>query len=83
MGLQGLVLPFQRFAATTRSLADLSAAMTRLTTQLGFRYFAVTDHVDRTLHDGAIRLHNYPEAWARLHDSKGWARSIRSIDAAI
>lgn len=72
MGLQGLVLPFQRFAETTRSLADLAAAMASLTTQLGFRHFAVTDHVDRAIHDGAIRLHNYPEAWVRTYDSKGW-----------
>lgn len=72
MGIQGLVIPFQRIADKTRNLADLADAMAAMTTDLGFQHFALTPHTDPT--DKAIRLHNYPAVWVDYYDSKGfWA----------
>jgi LuxR family quorum-sensing system transcriptional regulator CciR len=52
---------------TAADLADLLAGITR---ELGFRYWALTHHVDIRRHpDRAIRLHNYPGEWVEYYDA--------------
>lgn len=48
---------------------DLTAVLENVSTQMGFRYFALTHHVDM-VRDGAKvgRIHNYPSQWADYHD---------------
>ena len=60
---------FRRIADATSSteLADLLDCTTR---ELGFRYWALTHHVDiRRQPDKAIRLHNYPGEWVEYYDA--------------
>ena len=49
--------------------AELRAVLTEITTDLGFRHFALSHHVDlRSSSEPAIRIHNYPEEWERYYD---------------
>jgi LuxR family quorum-sensing system transcriptional regulator CciR len=66
---------FERAEAILRDLTqvrtemDLSCALTDISRQLGFEYFALTHHVDiRHAPQPAIRLHNYPDEWANYYD---------------
>lgn len=54
------------------SADDLRLAMTEISRRIGFRYFALSHHVDILRSEGpAIRLHNYPEDWAAFYDESG------------
>lgn len=54
------------------SLDDLSAILWLATISMGFRYFALTHHIDvRRTTLPAVRLHNYPQAWADYFDTHG------------
>lgn len=54
-------------ASTAEDLADVLA---RLTTELGFQYFALSHHVDIAQAGAkAIRVHNYPDRWASHYDA--------------
>lgn len=76
MGMHVLAMALIRVVETAGSVDDLSAAMTAITTRLGFRYFALTHHVDVISASGsAIRLHNYPSRWADYYDARGLAVS--------
>jgi LuxR family transcriptional regulator, quorum-sensing system regulator CciR len=60
---------FQHFSevASGTELADLLDTVTR---ELGFRYWALTHHVDiRRNPEKAIRLHNYPGEWVEYYDA--------------
>lgn len=60
---------FCRLTEAVGNVDDLTAAMTEISTALGFQYFALTHHVDVTRAGGsAIRLHNYPDRWADYYD---------------
>ena len=65
-----LVKPYFRYfseVATGSELADLLESVTR---DLGFRYFALTHHVDiRRNPDKTIRLLNYPGEWVEYYDA--------------
>jgi LuxR family quorum-sensing system transcriptional regulator CciR len=58
---------------TTES--ELAEAIGAVTADLGFRYFALTHHVDVRKSNGAIRLHNYPAEWAEWFDEHGLSGS--------
>lgn len=48
---------------------QLAAALGNICTQMGFKYFALTHHVEVTR--GAanvVRIHNYPSQWVAYHD---------------
>lgn len=47
---------------------QLIEALTDVTADLGFRYFALAHHVDVRTSARAIRLHNYPAGWAEWFD---------------
>ena len=60
---------FLRDVSETNSESELEAALAVVTCELGFRYFALTHHVDiRRASQPAIRLHNYPEDWVEYYD---------------
>lgn len=55
---------------TATSADDLAAALTTISGELGFQYFALSHHVDIAVAGGnAIRLHNYPARWADYYEA--------------
>ena len=48
----------------------LAEALADVSSDLGFRYFALTHHVDIRRSSAAIRLHNYPRGWAEWFDEQ-------------
>lgn len=70
-----LVWPFAQQCARAQDLSDLKDLLQVETARLGFRYFCCVSRVgpDRNA-QGALNLHNYPEAWvdhynrAKLYD---------------
>jgi LuxR family quorum-sensing system transcriptional regulator CciR len=48
----------------------LAGALAEITHELGFRYFALTHHVDVRESSAAVRIHNYPEGWAEWFDEE-------------
>lgn len=70
MGIE-MIVRFMRLVEAVATADDLTAAMTTVTTELGFQYFALSHHVDVVAAAGrAIRLHNYPARWADYYDAK-------------
>lgn len=49
---------------------DLAGALGDFAADLGFRYFALTHHVDVRNTSSAIRIHNYPHGWADWFDEQ-------------
>jgi LuxR family quorum-sensing system transcriptional regulator CciR len=66
----------------------LAGALADVSRDLGFRYFALTHHVDVRRSSAAIRIHNYPEGWAEWFDEQSLgatdpvhrASNITSVD---
>jgi LuxR family transcriptional regulator, quorum-sensing system regulator CciR len=50
--------------------AALAEALGEIAGDLGFRYFALTHHVDVRRSSAAIRIHNYPDGWAEWFDDR-------------
>lgn len=61
---------FVRDVRELQSEAELSAALGEVAADLGFRYFALTHHVNVRESNAAIRLHNYPDGWEEWFDAK-------------
>ena len=61
---------FVRDVRELESEADLAEALKEITCDLGFRYFALTHHVDVRRSSAAIRIHNYPAGWAEWFDDQ-------------
>lgn len=62
------------FVRDVRDLAteeDLAEALGEVSFDLGFRYFALTHHVDVRKSSAAIRIHNYPPGWEEWFDDQG------------
>jgi len=67
-----------RLVEAVGSVDDLTAAMIELTAMLGFQFFALSHHVDvRNAAPSALRLHNYPQAWADFYDECGFGVRAR------
>ena len=72
---------FDRVSAFVRDVRqvqdedELAQALSEITSQLGFRYFALTHHVDVRRSNAAIRLHNYPAGWAEWFDEQSLGNS--------
>lgn len=49
---------------------ELAEALGDVAKDLGFRFFALTHHVDVRKSSEAIRLHNYPTGWAEWFDDQ-------------
>jgi LuxR family quorum-sensing system transcriptional regulator CciR len=54
-----------------RSEEDLAGALGDVAHDFGFRFFALTHHLDIRRASGGIRLHNYPDGWADWFDDQG------------
>jgi LuxR family quorum-sensing system transcriptional regulator CciR len=67
---------FSRVDAFVRDVRDLetedalAGALSDLSGDLGYRYFALTHHVDVRRSSAAIRIHNYPDGWAEWFDDQ-------------
>lgn len=67
---------FSRVDAFVRDVRELETeealaeALGDVSNDLGFRYFALTHHVDVRKSSAAIRLHNYPPGWAEWFDEQ-------------
>jgi len=69
----------QQFALAVEaaaSIGELGGLVDAITREMGFRYFALTHHVD-ILHSAqpTIRIHNYPAEWEAFFDAEGLGRS--------
>ncbi len=62
---------FVRDAAQLRTEGELAEALAELTSDLGFRYFALTHHIDPLERSELVRIHNYPDGWERYFDDMG------------
>lgn len=57
--------------AGATSLDDLTPVLAAIAIEMGFRYFALTHHLDiPRAPQPAVRLHNYPAAWADYFDAE-------------
>lgn len=71
---------FDRVNAFLRDLSgletegDVAGALGDLARDLGFRYFALSHHVDIQKSAAAIRIHNYPSGWAEWFDEQELGR---------
>ena len=67
---------FDRVEAFVRDVRELethealAGALEDVSRDLGFRYFALTHHVDVRKSNAAIRMHNYPQGWAEWFDDQ-------------
>jgi LuxR family quorum-sensing system transcriptional regulator CciR len=66
----GRVDAFVREVRELETEEALAGALADVSNDLGFRYFALTHHVDVRLSRAAIRIHNYPAAWAQWFDAQ-------------
>lgn len=70
LGMFGRVEEFVRDVRELANVDQLAEAIGAVARDLGFRYFALTHHVDVRRSAGAIRLHNYPAGWAEWFDQQ-------------
>lgn len=61
---------FVRDVRDLRTEDELAEALGEISSDLGFRYFALTHHLDVRKSSSAIRLHNYPSGWAEWFDEQ-------------
>jgi LuxR family quorum-sensing system transcriptional regulator CciR len=65
--------PFLRNVTEIANETDLADALREISGELGFSYFALSQHVDfRRLREPGMRLHNYPDEWAEYYDGNGF-----------
>ncbi len=70
-GMFDRVEAFVRDVRQVSSEQELTEALGYITSELGFRYFALAHHVDIRKRQEAIRLHNYPDGWENWFDDQG------------
>ena len=71
MSFAKLAEEFADAIASATSLDELATVLAAIALELGFRYFALTHHLDIPRAPvPAIRLHNYPAAWADYFDAQ-------------
>ena len=71
MSFAKLAEEFADAIASATSLDELATVLAAIALELGFRYFALTHHLDIPRAPvPAIRLHNYPAAWAEYFDAQ-------------
>lgn len=67
---------FDRVDAFVRDISglgneqELAGALEEISVELGFRFFALTHHVDVRRASAAVRIHNYPDGWADWFDGE-------------
>ena len=53
----------------------LAEALAEVSLDLGFRFFALTHHIDVRQSSSAIRIHNYPDGWAEWFDEQSLGKT--------
>jgi LuxR family quorum-sensing system transcriptional regulator CciR len=66
----GRVDAFVRDVRELETEEALAGALADVSSDLGFRYFALTHHVDIRRSSAAIRIHKYPDGWAEWFDTE-------------
>jgi len=61
---------FVRDISHVQAEESLASALDAVAADLGFRYFALTHHVDPQRSGASVRLHNYPQAWQEYFDEQ-------------
>lgn len=61
---------FVRDVRELESEEALREALADVSKDLGFRYFALTHHIDLRENKAALRIHNYPSGWAEWFDEQ-------------
>lgn len=61
---------FVRDVRNLKTEDELAQAIGEVASDLGFRFFALTHHVDVRKSSEAVRLHNYPSGWAEWFDDQ-------------
>ncbi len=75
MARLNLAEAFETLVQSAVGLPDLYDALSESSQAMGFRYFALTHHVDfATAPDLGIRLHNYPPHWEDWFDERALGR---------
>jgi LuxR family quorum-sensing system transcriptional regulator CciR len=69
-GMFDRVDAFVREVGQLRREEELAGALDDIVRDLGFRYFALTHHVDVRRSSAAVRIHNYPDGWAEWFDGQ-------------
>jgi LuxR family quorum-sensing system transcriptional regulator CciR len=69
-GMFSRVDTFVRDIREVETEEALAGAIADVALDLGFRYFALTHHVDVRRSSEAIRIHNYPDGWAEWFDEQ-------------
>lgn len=69
-GMFSRVDAFVRDVREVKTEEALAGALADVSRDLGFRYFALTHHVDVRRTSAAIRIHNYPDGWAEWFDEQ-------------
>ncbi|WP_206240150.1 helix-turn-helix transcriptional regulator [Novosphingobium terrae] len=72
MGIERIVTQFKRVVETSRTAADLINATADVTQWLGFRFFAITHHVDLAASPNPICLTNYPSPWVNYYQRNAY-----------
>jgi LuxR family quorum-sensing system transcriptional regulator CciR len=70
---RGMFSRVDRFVRDIREVETeeaLAGAIADVALDLGFRFFALTHHVDVRRSSEAIRIHNYPDGWAEWFDEQ-------------
>lgn len=70
LGMFDRVNAFVKDVRKLDSESELAGAMAQIVGELGFRYFALTHHIDVKRSSAAIRIHNYPTGWAEWFDEQ-------------
>jgi LuxR family quorum-sensing system transcriptional regulator CciR len=66
---------FDCLSRATKELPELSGLLAECAQAMGFRYFALTHHVDfAAAASPGIRLHNYPAQWQEWFDKRSLGR---------
>lgn len=70
------VTGFLRDITGAANETELFEALSAISRELGFSFFALSHHVDmRKAPEPSIRLHNYPDAWVEYYDNHGLGAS--------
>lgn len=71
MSLSRIAEEFGEAIGAAASLDDLTLVMAAIAIEIGFRYFALTHHLDiPRAPQPAVRIHNYPDAWVDYFDGQ-------------
>lgn len=71
MSLARIAEEFADAIAGATSMDELTPILAAIAIDMGFRYFALTHHLDiPRAPQPAVRLHNYPEAWVDYFDKQ-------------